>query len=210
MDGGISLLYRSNRGISYKSDVYGATATTDFRYSGCTTLDTRNEIKIGLGRWQKYEDFLTYTYDTGKNGEPTNDDWYARDTIGLYLTPDTDDQQLIMKNRELIRGVLKRFLPIQIRPTFIISPPLYKELIYTYDFRKEDSENPRHIKEMFFDSTIPEICPRVSDSFEDTAEGWIWIHTWSAEYPDHFTVNFKTSPIDTNFRTWHKALKAGG
>lgn len=211
LEGEVSVLYRSNRGISYKSDVYGATVTTDFRWSGCTTLDTRNKIKTGLGKWQKYGDFLTYTYDTGKNGKPTNFDRYARDTIGLYLTPDTDDQQLIMKNRELIRGVLKRFLPIQIRPTFIISPPLYKELIYTYDFLKEDSENPRHIKELFFDGTIPEVCPRVSDGFEgDTAEGWVWIHTWSADYPDHFTVNFKTSPIHTNFRTWHKALKAGG
>lgn len=205
IDDGISLLYRSNASISYRSSVYGATVTTDLRYSGSTTVDIRNRAKIGL--LGTYEDFQTYTYDTGKNGQPTNDDWYARDTIGLYLTPDTDDQQLIMKNRELIKGVLKRFLPIQTRPTFIISPPLYKELIYTYDFLQEDNENPRHIKEMFFDGNITEVYPGVSDKYEDRAPGWTWLCSWSEQSPDHYSVDFSKTPVTTKFRTWHRGIK---
>jgi hypothetical protein len=216
-EGEISVLYRSNRSITYQSDIYCATGTTDFRNAGCTTVDIRNEDKIELARYKKYGDFLTYTYDIGKNGEPTNDDWFARDTIGLYLTPDTDDQQLITRNRELVKGVLKRFLPAQVRLVFIISPPIVKEWVYTYDydFTKELEEDkkikPRYIKELFFDSTIPEICPRVSDSFEkDIADGWVWMHSWSAAYQDHLAVDFKTLPANINHRTWHKALKAGG
>jgi phage tail-like protein len=217
MDEGISLLYRSNRGISYKSDVYGSTVTTDFRYAGCTTMDARNEIKNGLGRWQKYEDFLTYTYDTGKNGKPTDDDWYARDTIGLYLTPNTEDQPLIIQNRELVKGVLERFLPIQTRSVFIINPPIRRELIYTYDF---DEENPRHIEEHFEDQVtigaIPEVCPRVSDTYEDNVPEWTWFRTVKVEYiegeehveyMDHRTVNVDAAPIDTGFRTWHIGIK---
>lgn len=201
MDEGISLLYRSNRCISYESDVYGATVITDFRYAGCTTIDPRNEIKNGLGRWQKYGDFLTYTYDTGKNGKPTDDDWYARDTIGLYLTPDTDDQKLIMKNRELVKGVLKRFLPIQTRPIFIIEPPIYKEYVYTDDFP---------IKEQFADTHttgVIEEYPGVSEDSRDRVPGWICIHSWSLEFPAHHTVNLNVTPVDTNFRTLHLGLR---
>jgi hypothetical protein len=201
INGEISLLYRSNRCISYESDVYGATVTTDFRYAGCTTIDIRNEIKNRLGRWQKYEDFLTYTYDTGKNGKPTDDDWYARDTIGLYLTPDTDDQKLIMKNRELVKGVLKRFLPIQTRPIFIIEPPIYKEYVYTDDFP---------IKEQFVDTHttgVIEEYPGVSEDSRDRVPEWICIHSWSLEFPAHHTVNLDITPVDTNFRTLHLGLR---
>jgi len=209
IEGELHVIYRSNQCISYESDVYRATETTDFRYSGCTTVDIRDKRKIGL--YATFDDFRTYTYDAGEDeGKPTDNDWYARDTIGIYLSPGKDDQRFITRTREFIRGILERFLPIQIRAVFFINPPLTGELIYTYDFPKEDRENPQHIEELFFDSTIPEGCPRVSDSYEDTAEGWVWFHSWSADYPDHFTVDFKHTPIDTNHRTWHKALKAGG
>ncbi|NIM17315.1 MAG: hypothetical protein GTO45_35385, partial [Candidatus Aminicenantes bacterium] len=71
---------------------------------------------------------------------------------GIYLTPDTEDQQLIAKKRELIKGILDRFLPIHLRVVFIINPPVYPEKVYTYDFRED--KNQQLIKEQFFDSTI--------------------------------------------------------
>jgi hypothetical protein len=75
-DTGMTLIYRSNESIPYSSKVYGATETVDFRYAGCTTVDTRNAGKITLRGL--FDDFQTYTYDTQR----TNDDWYARDTVG--------------------------------------------------------------------------------------------------------------------------------
>lgn len=104
------LLYRSNESLSYTSNVYRATETVDFRYAGCTTVDTRNAARIIL-RGQ-FEDFQTYTYDTGKNGGRTNEDWYARDTIGLYLNPDTMDAEKITLGRSRIAQVLREFMPI--------------------------------------------------------------------------------------------------
>ncbi|MCP5049830.1 MAG: hypothetical protein GY940_21860, partial [bacterium] len=58
IDNKISVIYRSNKSISYQSDVYGATETTDFRYAGSTTADVRNKAKIELRG--TFEDFQTY------------------------------------------------------------------------------------------------------------------------------------------------------
>lgn len=208
LDNGISLIYRSNRSITYKSDIYRSTRTTDIRYAGSTTVDTRNQVRLSwLGR---YEDFQTYTYTTGKNGIPTNDDWYARDTIGLYLKPDTDDQQLITRSQELVKGILHRLLPIQIRPIFIIEPPIYREMVYTYDFPGEEKENPRRIDEQVINTiTIPsgEVYPGAADNYRDRVPAWISIHSWSLEFPHHHTADLSTTPVDTNFRTLHLGLR---
>ncbi|MBV7328172.1 phage tail protein [Chloroflexi bacterium TSY] len=114
------LLYRSNESVTYASAVYGATQTMDFRYAGATTVDTRNVAKIALR--SQYEDCQAYTYDVGQDGVRTDLDWYARDTVGMYLNAETEDQQIIRRNRNLIEKVLQQFLPIQIRVVFIIEP----------------------------------------------------------------------------------------
>lgn len=130
IDDGTLLIYRSNESLSYTSEVYGATETLDARYAGCTTVDTRNAGKIALRG--KFEDFQTYTYDAGKNGERTNDDWYARDTIGLYLTPDTMDAEKRALGISRIKKVLGEFMPITDRVVFIPRLNLHTERVYTY------------------------------------------------------------------------------
>ena len=205
IDDNTLLIYRSNESLKYVSTIYGATETLDSRYAGCTTVDTRNVAKIAM-RGQ-FEDFQTYTYDAGQNGERTDQDWYARDTVGIYLTPDTEDQTLILRNQKLIENVLKQFLPIQVRAVFIIEPAVYKEMLYTYDF----PQVPRQlITEQFFDSTIPEVYSGLVDDYQDTAPGWIWLRTWSTANPEHRTVDSTTTPIDTRFRAYHIGLEAGG
>ena len=79
---GTLLAYRSNESLPHVSSVYGATRTLDTRYGGTTTVDTRNTAKLAL-RGQ-FEDFQTYTCDSGQNGVRSNDDRIARDTIGVY------------------------------------------------------------------------------------------------------------------------------
>lgn len=205
VNGRTLLFYRSNASLSYPSALYKATTTRDSRYAGCTTVDTRNVTKISL-RGQ-YEDFQTYTYDVGRNGNRTAGDWYARDTVGIYLTPDTEDPTLIQRNRELIEGILKQFLPIQVRTVFIIEPAKYKELLYTYEFPKE--QEPRIIAETVIDSLISETYSGLGDHYRDTIPGWTWIRAWSVNFPDHRTVDFNASEIDTGYRTWHTGLDAG-
>lgn len=201
----IYLVYYSNRSISYKSKDYPATATTDLRYAGSITIDTNNRTRLDLQ--DKYEDFQTYSYDTNEAGKRFKDKKYAyaRDTIGIYLTPDTNDKQLIARSQELVKGILDRFLPIQTRVVFIIEPPLYRELVYTYDFSKEKEQH--LINEQFFDNNITEIYPVMNDNYKDKAPGWIWIRSWSNESPGHHTVDFNAEAVDTKFRTWHIGIK---
>jgi phage tail-like protein len=111
------LMYRSNESLSYASQVYGATETIDFRYAGSTTPHVRNAAKLGLQG--KFDDSLVYTYDAGQNGTRTNDDHYARDTIGLYLTPDTADANKITAGVARIDPVLREFMPLTDRAVFI-------------------------------------------------------------------------------------------
>lgn len=197
-EGHIWLLFRSNVSISYSTEVYPSTTTFDNRYSGSTAIDVRNRERIDC--YRQFQDIIHYTYDT----DMENEDWYARDTIGIYLTPETEDQQLIRKNQEIVKGILNRFLPIQLRAVFIINPCVHIEFVYT-------EEEP--IEEHFFDSTITEVYPGMSESYKDIAPFWIWIRSWSEEYQDHhsvdFSVDFPTEPIDLTYRTWHIGLEAG-
>jgi hypothetical protein len=114
---GTLLAYRSNESLAYNSAVYGATRTLDARYGGTTTAHTRNTAKLVLRG--KFEDFQAYTYDAGRNGVRTNDDRIARDTIGLYLTPDIVDPAQIKAIVSRLANVLAEFMPITERAVFI-------------------------------------------------------------------------------------------
>jgi hypothetical protein len=118
-DAGTMLVYHANESVRYTSTVYGATETVDMRYAGSTTIDVRNTAKRALGKEKKFGDFQTYTSDVGQNGKRTDEDRYARETVGLYLTPDTSDQALIQRNQNLLRNALREFLPAPVRTVFI-------------------------------------------------------------------------------------------
>jgi hypothetical protein len=114
---GTMLVYHANESVTYTSTVYGATRTVDARYAGSVTVDVRNTAKRALSG--KSADFQAYTHDCGQNGRRTNLDWYARDTVGLYLTPDTTDQAVIERNQNLLRHALREFLPAPVRTVFM-------------------------------------------------------------------------------------------
>ena len=170
IDGVTRVSYHSNEPIYYSSEVYGATETVDLRYSGTTSVDTKNIAKIALRG--TYDDFQTYSYDTGVRGKPTPLTWYARNTIGLYLTPDTEDNFLIEQNRTMVERILREFLPIQIRAVFILDPAIYKELIYTTDF---PAVFPQTVPgDLNIDGTIPEAVSSLGEVFtEVVTEGGV-------------------------------------
>lgn len=114
---GVLLAYRSNESLVYTSAAYGATESLDARYAGTTTADTRNQAKIALQG--KLADFQTYTCDAGENGVRGNDDRIARDTIGLYLTPDIADPSAIKEAVSTLANVLADFMPVTERAVFI-------------------------------------------------------------------------------------------
>ncbi len=167
IDGRTWLLYSTNRPLHYLSDVYTATETVDSRYSGSTTVHASNLAKTALRG--KFDDFQTYSYDTGKKGLPDDGTWYARNTIGIYLTPDTEDPDIISRNRTLIENILKDFLPIPVRAVFIIEPVTYKEWVYTYGFPMASPQ--RLVGELSYDGTIPELISGVEDILVEVQEG---------------------------------------
>jgi hypothetical protein len=113
--GGTLLVFRSNQSLTYPSGTFGATSILDHRYAGTTTADTGDTAKQHLRG--KYEDFQTYTYDAGR----TNDDRIARDTVGLYLTPDTTNEAERKAALSRLANELTGVLPVTARAVFITS-----------------------------------------------------------------------------------------
>lgn len=201
---GSLLLYRSNESVRYASEVYRATETLDARYAGSMTVDTNNLAKIALH--ERFEDFQTYTYDVGRGDR----NWYSRDTVGIYLDADTEDQRTIVRNRNLVNSVLRQFLPAQVRVVFII-PIVTRERFYTYHFPEQEPQ--RRIGEEYADTLdVPsaESYGGVADEHTDMMAGWAFAYSWNEEHPEAVTVGTDADPVDTHWRTWHVGLSPGG
>lgn len=111
-----ALCYRSNRAVSYDSRTHRPTSTTDLRACGSTTVRAGDAAKLALRG--TYDDFTAYTYDTGRG----DDDWYARDTVGVFVDPGDTDPPTVAAQRERLHGVLREFVPATTR-TIVITPP---------------------------------------------------------------------------------------
>jgi hypothetical protein len=112
------LAYRSNESLTHISDIYGSTRTRDFRFSGSTTVDTRNRAKLSLRG--EFEDFQTYTWDAGQNGLRTSDNRIAGDTVGIYLQPTTGRLSQIAGATSRIEEGLNEFMPVSERAVLIL------------------------------------------------------------------------------------------
>lgn len=199
------LIYRSSQSLSYTSQVYGATKTTDFRYSGCTSVDTRNLTKLTLRG--EFDDLQTYTSVIASQGSSQKPDdkalanryaWYARrDTVGLYLTPTTEDPQLQKRDTDLLKNVLPQFSPIQVRVEFFPLPAAVEE---HYDTIQEVQEDLTEDIGGFIEEEIYRGAVEVAN---DRIPEWQLFMTNTLS---HLTVNFSTTPITVRSRTWHSAL----
>lgn len=162
-----------------------------------------------LAELRTFQDRAHYTYDTGKN----DDDYYARDTVGVFLTPSADRPDLDDRNRRLLNGPLKEFIPITIRPVLFIAPEVYKEYVYTYDIPDIEPQFKREIQEDYSRESsrlTAENYPGLDDSYIDTVEQWTWLRSWSSTNKTHITVDTSTAPpIDTHFRTLHIGINEG-
>jgi len=196
---GVRLWFRNNSSQVYTSPSYPASQTIDARYAGSTTADTRNATKMGLRG--NLVDVLRYTYDTGKD----EDDWYARDTVGIYLTPDTDDDKLILRKQTTLANVVRRFLPIQVRAVFIIQQ-VYPEFVYTYAL--PGAPQPRFIGEQTIDTILSETYPVVSDSFRDKVN-FKFTRTWSVGLPRKGVIDLSVGVPDLSFRLFMLGVEEG-
>jgi phage tail-like protein len=143
LDGETLLIYRSNESLPYASDVYRATRTMDFRYAGSTTAHVRDAPRLALRG--AFDDVQHYTFDTGA----AEDDWYRRDTIGVYLEPDTLDAPAVERGLARLARVLPEFMPATDRAVFVHGRDLHVEHVYTYD---APGLEPWHIGESYADA----------------------------------------------------------
>jgi hypothetical protein len=129
--GTLRLFFRSNESAIYTSAVYPKSTTVDARYAGSTTADTRNATRLSLR--SSFDDIGHYTYDTPKaTADEEAKRLYSRDTVGVFLGPDTSDQKLILGNPQRLTTALTRFLPIQVRAV-LLTGQVYTEYVYSYD-----------------------------------------------------------------------------
>jgi phage tail-like protein len=157
--GATLLLYHSNESVAYESRVYGATDTVDFRYAGTTTPHTRDAPRLELRG--AFEDFGTYTSDTRR----TNDDWYRRDTLGLYLAPDSMDPEVIERSVQRLASVIPEFMPATDRAVLITTQELHTEFVYTYD--RPGAAEPRFIVESHADALSAPLAEEALPPGED-------------------------------------------
>ncbi len=81
------------------------------------TIDTSDaEMLDALGT---FEDNAHYTFDTRK----TNDAWYAPDTVGLFLTTDTDDEIEIRRRVDRVQRFMEPFRPLPVRFVWVLEKP---------------------------------------------------------------------------------------
>jgi hypothetical protein len=119
--GVLRLLYRSNESVPYPSRLYSGLTTVDARYGGSATADLRNTAR--LGKRGDIADILHYTYHIQpKRPEDEGQRLYARDTVGVFLRPDTNLADVIQRNIDLLGQTITPFIPIQVRTVFIVKP----------------------------------------------------------------------------------------
>ena len=184
------LFHRTNRGQVYVSPLYPAAQTADDRYSGSTTVDTRNGAKIGQRR--SLQDIQRYTHETRKGEE----DWYARDTVGIYLAPDVLSQALVVRRRNQIESTLRSFLPIQVRTVFVLDQVI-PEFFYAYD--DPSLPKPTFIGEQMTDSLLGEVFRETGDAYSDTGD-FQWLRTWDGTHSEPTLPDLGTAPPNLSFR----------
>jgi len=78
------------------------------------TIDTSDAEMLGaLGT---FGDGAHYTFDTRK----INDAWYAPDTVGLFLTPDTVDEAEIRRGVDRVQRFMEPFRPLPVRFVWVL------------------------------------------------------------------------------------------
>jgi hypothetical protein len=196
---GSKVWFRSNESLVYVSPSYPASQTIDARYAGSTTVDTRNQAKFGLRG--NLRDTLRYTYDTGRE----ENDWYARDTVGIYLTPDTLDEQLVIRKQTAIANVIRDFLPIQVRAVFIIQQV---QLEYIYTYAAPNADPPQLIGERVIDTILGEHYTGLTDSFRDRVN-FRFVRTWSPAHPQITIPDLSVTPPNLSFRLFMRGVLEG-
>jgi hypothetical protein len=119
------------------------------------TVDMSNvdAIKRGL-----FDDRWHYTYSVAT--DPTS--YYARDTVGLYITP---DQTANLDEADRVRTLVEPFRPLPVRFVWFVQPAVVTETVYS----------PVDIRESYIDSA--EYLGPIGETFSVALPQWSIFHT---------------------------------
>ena len=191
----LHLWFRGNDTFETASTLYPDATTIDGRYVGSTSADTRNAARLSFRNDVRGIQHYTYEAPYADPAAETRR-LYSRDTLGLYLTPNTNDEQLIVRSRGVLAAVLKSFLPMQVRAVFLLDQA-FTEFVYTYD---APSQQPQAlIGERMVDSVIGEKVAPFVDTVSDTVD-FKFLKTWSPAVASGTLPDTAAVPIDQSFR----------
>jgi phage tail-like protein len=194
-DGRMQLWFRNNETMKYTSALYPIAQTIDSRYAGSTAADTRNRAKLSLRN--DIEGIQHYTYETPlPDTDEENRRLYSRDTIALYLTPDTQDEQLIVRSRAVIASVLKSFLPAQTRAVILIDQA-FEDFVYTYD--APAGVTPHLIGDEMIDTVLSEVVAPFAES-ATASVNFRFLRTWAPNSQSGQLPDLRVVPPDLSFR----------
>jgi hypothetical protein len=163
------------------------------------SVDTSDPQAMFRLQTRAFEDDTAYAYDFGK---PVADGYalddrvlYNRDTIGIYVIPDVETETFVLEQTwQRVKEILAEFLPIQVRPVFVLRPGLSVEEAYdaTALVVEEASDVGRLVE--------GEPYGEGEDTPADRIPGWIAL---IANEPTHHSVDTAAATVATRHRTWH-------
>lgn len=163
------------------------------------SVDTSDLQAMFRLQTRAFEDDTAYAYDFGRPGADgyVLDDrvLYNRDTIGVYVVPDVDTETFVLEQTwARIKEIVAEFLPIQVRPVFVLRPGLSVE--EAYDATALVTEAAVDV------GRLEEAEPygEGDDTPSDRIPGWIAL---LANEPTHHSVDTAAVPVEIRHRSWH-------
>lgn len=145
------------------------------------------------------DDPNSYTYEMYRDGGPPAR--YAMEAVGVWLYPNREDQDLLLRREEQLRDALTRFLPNHVRVLIFLEPSIAEE---TYDTVSQ-------VAEVSADAVLTadmEPYTGPDDLSYSAVAGWVTIR--SNRSGDRSikiaVVNGSTTVMNRDRRTWHAAL----
>jgi phage tail-like protein len=167
------------------------------------SLDTTDAVAMFKLRTRSFDDRTAYSYDSGEpdgqGGYRLNeDDWYNRETIGIYIIPDVETETFsLLQEWERVRQLLNEFLPLQVRAVFVLQPAVVVEEAY---------DATRVVIEEFTDQAIHTQDEVSGDTVDEAFDRIPRVQRLVANDLTQRTVNTGALPVDTSSRTWHTGL----
>ena len=131
--------------------------------------------------------------------------------MAIYLKPSAESLSVVNRRKEMVRGLLDRFLPINLRVVFVLEPVVYDE--WVYDYGRPEHSSPRLITDGTFCKYFArdaESVPSVTETSSATVPQWTWIRAWQPGQSGHLSVDTSSLPPELGYRTWHIAVLPGG